>query len=452
MTKVIDESRVTIRLGELPACWQQSTVFLANLNCIFFGEPLKTEEITSNVMGFHSYGARLLPVLGLLFRGDRNLLLLQEMPQPDLAAFFRDRLQLRLPEIAILRPPHGCGIGTHEIDNETLQRLRHHAAEVIDGYVTDRYLENLASRIGKRNINSERGCRLANDKIGLNRFLLRSGLPVFDGGEAASALELNAVLDRLAGLGYRKAVVRAAIGASGFGMQLIDLEAERALSPSLAGEENLLVQGWIEEGRLGCSQLASPSVQFFCDETGRAVLYDFTDQLLSNNSIHEGNMSPPLSLAGEKEAKEEILRQAALVAGWVAELGYRGPGSVDFLVWRQQQKLRVHVCEVNARVTGATYPSLLALHCNPGGAWLMRNMVFGPCMDVAGFLAFLEGKGLLFRPGAGRGIIPVNVICGDNNQIVKCQLLFLGSSPQGCLATMEDFPKILPAYCRFERD
>lgn len=444
--------QVIVRLGKLPDCWPHSTVFLANLDCIFFGDPLKTAEISNNVKGFRAYGARLLPILGLLFRGDRNLLILQEIPPADLAAFFRDRLKLRLPEIAMIRLPHGCGIGSLEIDAATMRRLAENAAEVIDGYVTDSYLETLAGRIGKRSVNTQRSCRLANDKIELNRFLVQHGLPVFDGGETGSENELAAVLDELASHGYRKAAVRAAIGASGFGMQQIDLHAARRLSPSLAAEENLLVQGWIEEGQLGCQLLASPSVQFFCGEDGRVVLYDFTDQLLSNKSVHEGNMSPPISLAAEKEAREEILRQASMVAAWVAGLDYRGPGSIDFLIWRQAGMLRVLVCEVNARVTGATYPSLLALHCNPGGAWLMRNMVFGPCLDVAAFLSFLEERGLLFLPGAGRGIIPLNIICAENGQIVKCQLLFLDSRPESCLTMMEDFPGILPASCRFERD
>jgi hypothetical protein len=444
--------KVVVQLGKLPLCWQYSTIFFANLACIFFGEPLKTKEISDNVMGFHSYGARLLPILGLLFRGDRNLLLLPEKPQPDLAAFFRDQLKLGLPEIVIVSPPHSCGNQALTIDTAILQRLAESAAEVIDGYVTDSALENLASRIGKRSINTMQSCLLANDKIGLHRFLQRRGLPVFDGGESDSPSELTAVLDDLAGRGYRKAAVRAAIGASGFGMQLIDLHSRRQLSASLAAEERLLVQGWIEEGRRGCRQLASPSVQFFCGENGQVVLYDFTDQLLSNNSVHEGNMSPPISLAAEEKAKDEILRQAAEVAAWISELDYRGPASVDFLIWRQEGELRVQVCEVNARVTGATYPSLLALHCNPGGAWLMRNMVFGPCMDVAGFLAFLKDKGLLFAPGAGRGILPINTICAENGQIVKCQMLFVDSGPAGCLAMLEEFPRLLPASCRFERD
>lgn len=447
-----ENPQVVVQLGKLPACWQYSTVFFANLACIFFGNPLKTKELSDNVMGFHSYGARLLPVLGLLFHGDRNMLLLPEMPQPDLTAFFRDQLKLGLPEIVIISPPHSCGDQALTVDLATMQRLADSEAEVVDGYVTDSALEIFASRIGKRSINTMQSCLLANDKIGLHRFLLRRGLPVFDGGESESATELTAILDDLAARGYRKAAIRAAIGASGFGMQLIDLQSRRQLAPSLAAEERLLVQGWIEEGRHGCRQIASPSVQFFCGGNGHVVLYDFTDQLLSNNSVHEGNMSPPISLASSEEAKDEILRQAAEVAAWISELNYRGPASVDFLVWRQDGQLRVHVCEVNARVTGATYPSLLALHSNPGGAWLMRNMVFGPCMDVAGFLSFLKERRLLFVPGSGRGIIPINTICADNGQILKCQLLFLDEQPSGCLAMLEDFPALLPASCRFERD
>lgn len=443
---------VIVQLGKLPPCWQCSTIFFANLACIFFGEPLKTKEISENVIGFHSYGGRLLPILGLLFRGGRNILLLPEMPQPELTAFFRDQLHLTIPEIVIITPPHSCGDQELTVGASTLRRLAASAAEVIDGYVTDTALEKLAGQIGKRSINTMQSCLLANDKIRLHRFLQQRGMPVFDGGETASEAEFAAALADLAGRGYRKAAVRAAIGASGFGMQLIELNSKLQLSPSLAAEQRHLVQGWIEEGRQGCNQLASPSVQFFCGEGGDVALYDFTDQLLSNNSIHEGNLSPPMSLAAEKETKEEILRQAAEVAGWIAELGYRGPASVDFLVWRQEGKLRVHVCEVNARVTGATYPSLLALHCNPGGAWLMRNMVFGPCMEVGGFLTFLKSERLLFLPGAGRGIIPLNTICAADGRIVKCQLLFLASRPEGCLAMLEDFPRLLPATCRFERD
>jgi len=445
--------KVKVQLGRLPECWPFSAIFLANLDCIFFGDPLKTEEIARNVMGFHGYGARMLPILGLLFRGGRNLLVLQEEPNQDLAAFFRDRLGLSLPELAYARMPDGCGLGRLDIEEPALERMRGADREVLDGYVTDTHLERLAAEINKRNLNTQESCRLANDKIALNRFLSERGLPVFDGGESGSDKELRRILSDLTALGYRKAAVRAAIGASGFGMQLISLkEAPEPLSDVLKAEDRLLVQGWVEEGRLGCSGVASPSVQFFCGQDNRVALYDFTDQLLSNDSIHEGNLSPPISIAGEEPLKSMILGQAMEVAAWVAGLGYLGPGSVDFLIWRKQGSPQVLVCEVNARVTGATYPSLLALYCNPGGAWLMRNMVFGPCMTVREFLHFLEGKKLLFSLQRRRGIIPVNVISAANGQIFKCQLLFLASSSPECLAMMEEFPGLLPSYCRFERD
>jgi len=446
-------AQVVVQLGRLPDCWPDSAVFFANLDCIFFGDPLKTEELVANVMGFSGYGARMLPVLGLLFRGSENALLLGEEPDADLSVFFRDVLGLRLPEVLVHHLPPTCGLRTLGLDAVILHRLRASRAPFLDGYVTDPYLEELAAELGKRTVNSHRQCVLANDKIGLNRYLAAASLPLFDGGEATAG-ELRTELERLALLGYRRAAVRAALGASGFGMQVIDLEtgASRGLSASLHGEERLLVQGWVEEGRLGCSELASPSVQFFCGAEERVSLYDFTDQLLSNNSVHEGNMAPPLSMALEETVRTEIVRQATLVSAWIASLGYRGPGSIDFLVWRQEGGTRVQVCEVNARVTGATYPSLLALRCNPGGAWLMRNMVFGPCMNVRQFLGFLAERELLFEARSQHGIIPVNVIRAADGQIVKCQLLFLAETTQRCLRLMEEFPAILPSSCRFERD
>ncbi len=121
--KKADSPNVIVQPGKLPACWQCSAIFFANLACIFFGEPLKTKEISESVMGFHSYGARLLPILGLLFHGSRNILLLPEEPQPELAAFFRDQLQLVLPEIVAIHPPHSCGNQALTVAPATLRRL-----------------------------------------------------------------------------------------------------------------------------------------------------------------------------------------------------------------------------------------------------------------------------------------------------------------------------------------
>ena len=73
-------------------------------------------------------------------------------------------------------------------------------------------------------------------------------------------------------------------------------------------------------------------------------------------------------------------------------------------------RTEVVVCEVNARVTGATYPSLLARHFLPQRAWLMRNFAFAPRLTCAEALAALDDAGLLFTPGRDEGLLPINFI------------------------------------------
>ncbi|MEW6429414.1 MAG: hypothetical protein AB1568_15425 [Thermodesulfobacteriota bacterium] len=442
---------VRTAIGILPSCRRESVIFLANLECVFFGDTDRTRDIVANITGFRGYGSRLLPVLSLLYRGDANLLLVGEEPDQSLCSYFSQTLHLALPEVALLEIPAGCAVGSLAFPGG-IGQLASHPATLLDGYVTDPNLEGLAARLGRRAVNTYPVCRHANDKVRLFRFLGAAGLPVFDGREATDGEGVRSALAELDALGYRRAVVRAALGASGFGMQVLECRGGQLVSPLLLDGETLLVQGWMEEGGRGVLRVESPSVQFYSGPGGEAVLYDLTEQLLSAASVHEGNLAPPLGLAADGAVRRTILDQAATVVAWVHSLGYRGPGSIDFLVVEQGGGVRVHVCEVNARVTGATYPSLLALNCNPGGAWLMRNFVFAPCLTAAAFLDLLDGKGLLFRPGRGHGILPINVIGGEKGMLRKCQLLFLAPAGEDCRRMMEEFPALLPAACRFDRD
>jgi len=445
---------VEVKLGKLPPLWRESVIFYANLDCIFFGQPEKTRQLVDNVSGFYGYGSRLLPILGLMFQGDRNLLLLRQEPDPIVMHYFSERLGLKLPDIEIIEKTPACGISRINYDARVRQRLRAHPARILDGYVTDPSLEAMADDLDKRLINSHRSCRDANDKILLNRFLRQVGLPVFDGGEATIGQDLDECFIALREMGYLKAAVRSSLGASGFGMAItrLDDEGQSSFPAHLFSEKKVLVQGWIEEGRRSVTRIVSPSVQFFCGDDDKVTLYDITDQLLSKSSIHEGNISPPISLAADNDIQKEILRQAEIVTSWVASTGFRGTGSIDFVVCGTNKKATVYTCEVNARVTGATYPSLLALHFNSGGAWLMRNVSFGPCMTGQEFFALLEKKNILYLPGRPQGILPLNLIEAENREVTKCQLLFLAGDTGRCLEMIENFPKLLPASCVFDRD
>lgn len=443
------------RLGEVPPLWPGSALFFADLYAIFYGEPEKTHQLQENVSGFFGYGGRLIPMLGLLYRGGGNLLILQEPVDPAPLDYFRNDLGLDLPHIEVL--DHHRYATFHEglaASPDLLARLAAHPARRLDGYVTDPPLERIARRLGKDLVNTYAQSRAANDKIALDRFLREAGLPVFDGGDVATGAPLKARLRDLAHQGYRRAVIRSSLGASGFGVATVDLEGAGAgadLPAFLSGEERVLVQGWVEPGVRGVTWLTSPSVQFFCGDRDVA-LFDLTGQLLRDASIHEGNVAPPPDLAADRGLRARILDQSRAVVRWVAGTGYRGTGSIDFLVFEREGRAEVVTCEVNARVTGATYPSLLARHFLPHRAWLMRNFAFAPRLTCAGALEALRDADLLFAPGADEGVLPINFIRDDAGRVVKAQLLFLAGRPERCPDIIGRCLDVLPAEGSYERD
>jgi len=447
---------VHTRLGELPALWPDSVVFFADLYAIFFGEPEKTRQLKDSVRGFFGYGGRLIPMLNLLYRGGNNRLLLQETPDADAIAYFRNTLGLSLPETMVL--DHRDHPTLHEglmCRPDLWAALRDHPADRVDGYVTDSHLEGIAKRLGIPVLNGHQASRDANDKRLLNDFLHTAGLPQFDGGEVSPGPDLVRALTDLARGGYRRAVIRSALGASGFGVATVALDPSGTEPPHLprhlGTEERLLVQGWIEPGVCGITEVASPSVQFFIGPDAVTV-FDLTGQLLKDASIHEGNVSPPTDLGADPAIHAEVLAQTGEVTRWVAATGYMGTGSIDFLVYRQHGTLRVCVCEVNARVTGATYPSLLARRFRPGGAWLMRNFGFEPRFSTSKILHALNRAKRLYRPGAAGGVLPINFIHDRDHRVVKSQLLFLADTPDACHDEMLRCLDPLPVRGTYERD
>jgi len=99
---------------------------------------------------------------------------------------------------------------------------------------------------------------------------------------------------------------------------------------------------------------------------------------------------------------------------------------------------------VNARLTGATYPSMLARHFLPRGAWLMRNLMLKEATSGRAVLRYLEEHGDLFHPGMERGVIPENFILNEHGRVEKGQFLCIGSSTAEChellLRTERDLP------------
>jgi hypothetical protein len=396
-----------------------------------------------------------------LYRGGSNLLVLEREPDPALCAYFERDLCLKLPELRVLkhadyeRIAEALEKGREFPFPERLRDWRDHRFDVVDGFVTDETIAGIARAIGKRTVASVEGSHRGNNKLLLHQHLESAGLPVFDTILVESLAGLPAALAALAEQGYAHAVAKSQIGASGVG--LVRMPTASIAAPELPAlyfhEGACMLQGWMQAGTHGISAIHSPSVQMFLDDQS-VYLYDLTEQLLSDASVHEGNESPPPYLETSPGLMEELFAQAGEAGRWLHEQGYRGTASADFLVAERAGpgERSVYVCEINARVTGATYPSVLARHYLPMGAWLMRNLKFTRPQEGAHLLELLEQRGDLFHEGRTAGILPINFNTDDQGLVEKGQFLCLSPTTAGCHDLLLRCEKDLPIDWSYVRD
>lgn len=442
--------RIIETIGRPPRFWDRDVVFIANLLGLFFGNEEETRMLAEEVGEVDSYGGRLLPMLDLVYGGTgTNHLVLEREPDPDLLGYFRE-CGLSLPDFSVLPHSHYRRLlDTDAPEHEFVGRVRDLGAPWIDGYVTDETLAALADRTGKSTCSTPMGSRRGNNKALLHEHLESSGLPVPLTDKATSVDEVGAGLERIAAAGYRSAVIRAAMGASGIGMiKIADVAADRPVIPAHFFREGpCLVQGWLRPGEFGVRSLRSPSVQLFLDED-EVRLYDVTEQILSDDSVHQGNEAPPFYLRESPGLLDELLRQAGVAGAWLHEQDYRGTASVDFLVtFEGTRDFTVYVCEINARVTGATYPSVLARHFFPAGAWLLRNLRFTEPLPGDELLSRLRLSGDLYVPGECEfGVFPVNFNHGVDGLVHKGQFLCLSKSRLGSRQLLHLAELDLPCY------
>ncbi|MFQ5965073.1 MAG: hypothetical protein ACE5KZ_12420 [Candidatus Scalinduaceae bacterium] len=446
-------------LGQLPTFWNRSVIFFANMLSIFYENFGELEKLKQQIRGVETYGGRLIPIINLIFRGGENLLVLERPPDQTLIRYFQEDLGLSLPNIAIL--PHSVYDSlltqvdklSHDEISPTLTSIHKHHATWIDGFVSDNVLINIAKALNKPTISSLEGSKRGNNKFLLHNHLCEMGFPVFDTISASSPEDIPACITTLHKKGYKKAVVKAQIGASGIG--IINLSTTSCNTNTIPEhfffEGPCMVQGWLDDTVTNICYLGSPSVQLFLDD--KAVsLYDITEQILSADSVHEGNLTPPPYFSKGDLVYEELLRQARAAGSWLHDQGYRGTASIDFLVVDRQGAVEVRVCEINARVTGATYPAVIARHFLPRDAWLMRNIRFVKPLRDTSLLKMLDQAGYLYHPNMQEGVLPVNFNLDEKGGVQKGQFLFLGKTLDDCLNMLEQIESILPLSWRYDRD
>ncbi len=434
--------------GTLPPAFPHSTVFFANLPSLFFGNTDATLALRNLLGGtLDSYGGRLASVLDLLFHSEHdhpNLLVTSLPPQPELTCYHRETLALKLPEIVLSDP-------LQYESARILERLGDTAATHLDGFVTDEQLKRIAEQTNKKTLSPPEGSHLANNKLAFHNELVRLGLPTFATEIAENQDDLARCYRELNHQGYRFAAVKSQIGASGIGLLKVDTRRPNAVPDLIFHEGPCLVQGWIEPGIKAVRHIHSPSVQILVKDD-EIVLFDTTDQILDHQSVHEGNLSPPHKLDGLTDEQRQILDQSKAIVPWLHQTGYRGPASIDFHVARRGEQTDIRACEINARVTGATYPSLLARRFQKNGAWLMRNLALPESLAASAILEVLDSHGFLFKPGTSRGCLPINFNTDERGEITKGQFLFLAPGVDDVCDQLAELVALPQIDLHYDRD
>ncbi len=445
--------------GQLPAFWDRDVIFFANMLSIFYDNHGELERLKQHITGVETYGGRLIPIINLIFKGNNNLLVLEKPPDQTLVRYFQEDLGLSLPDIVILSHSVYDSLITqvdkllHDEISPTVSTIHQHDAAWIDGFVSDNVLMNIANALDKPTISSMEGSKRGNNKFLLHNHLSEKGFPVFDTLPAASPDDVHACISALHKQGYKKAVVKAQIGASGIGMTSFSTTSSNVnvIPEHFFFEGPCMVQGWLDETVTNVRHLGSPSIQMFLDDKS-VSLYDITEQILNAESVHEGNLSPPSYFNKQDPVYEELFHQASTAGSWLHNQGYRGTASVDFLIIDHRGNIEVRVCEINARITGATYPSVIARHFLPHDAWLMRNVRFARPLRDTSLLKMLDQAGYLFRPDMQEGILPINFNLNEDGSVQKGQFLCLGKVMDDCMNMLDQIEAILPLSWYYDRD
>jgi len=448
---------VKAHLGKLPPFWNRNVLFFANLLSLFFGNALQTRTLKTEVGRIESYGGRLAPIMNVLFKGENNLLVLDRKPDEDLVSYFGQGLGLSLPEVVVLpfdryiTFPTRVEAGVDGLPAD-FRAITEHPAEWVDGFVTDECIVEIARCLGKTTLSELEGSRRGNNKFILHEFLISDGLPSFDTEIAKAPEDLDACVASIRSQGYSKAVIKSQVGASGVGMVKIDTDCKPESIPDYFFYEGpCLVQGWLQVGEGGVRRLYSPSVQMFIHDDA-VYLYDVTEQILSDDSVHQGNHAPPPYLDQCPYVSQSLLDQSRRVGSWLHQQEYRGTASIDFVVVGRSDTFEIFVCEINARITGATYPSILARHFVPGGSWIMRNLALASPMRGKRILEEIGQAGYLYTHGKAQGILPINFNLDENGLVDKGQYLFIAENSGGCAEMMDEIEEALPIHWSHDRD
>ncbi|WP_414170000.1 hypothetical protein ACMATS_33200 [Streptoverticillium reticulum] len=402
-------------------------------------------NINSDTMAEHPTDrylrAMALPTPRMLWEAEPGdcVVLLAPCP-PHFRDYVARTLGLDVDRVDVVAPPETATVHALDVVDALGATGRLTGRPVLEPFALDRPVLEFARRTGVQ-LYPYSACpdnsvldtvRRVNTKSGIRETVAALGLPVADGGFAATRDRLVEKL--VAFLSDRPAaIVKTDRSSTGFGNLVIEAGAPASRArriQEVLGNGPDPACGWTFEEYLPLT--ASPSMEMLCEDAGVREYYS-CDQRTVNNAW-TGMVAP----AAEGPWHGELRKAAVLVGNWLHARGYRGIFDVDCGTYDGGYV----ITEANVRVTGGTYLEKLARRLRPGDApvhWRADSRPGGPGPGFAEALRRIEAAGLADPSAAARAVLTADTRETDG----KWRYLVVGRDAESVAAAERETEALL---------
>lgn len=342
---------------------------------------------------------------------------------------FRDYVQrtigLDVDQVDVIAPSEVVGV--HALDIAAERGVLDHIATrpELAPFVLDQPVLTFARRNGIRVLpyialpdRSAVDAVLAiNTKDFFRRIAATLGLPIAEGGHAATPQALTAALTAFL-TDHPAAIIKRNRGSNGFGNTVVRADDPRSVAEQVeaAIDGQPAPSGWVYEQFLDFTAL--PSIEMIIGEDGPQDFYT-CDQVTVNNAW-TGMVTP----AADCGLGDDLAKAAATIGGWLFDRGYRGVFDVDCGVFDTGFVLS----ESNVRRTGGSYLHELARAVAPESAttlhWRADARVGSSNLDFSTAVDRLDRAGLT-QADAVRTVLTADTLAIDG----KRRYLVVGQDP-----------------------
>ena len=336
-----------------------------------------TEELRK-IIGIQHYEERLLFYVWLLESPDLEIIFLTscEIEEAVLEYYMRflsdpDDARNRL-KLASLGDPLPRGLATKLLETPgAIEDIKERIAGKEKVCIASFNVSASEAQIAERLDVPLFGCRPelvhVGSKSGARHIAKRAGVPVLEGAEDISSMEeMESAVHEIRTLrpDAEAVVMKLNHGFSGQGNAIIEMTdvvspLRRSPATFCASEESwpsfsskIEAEGGVVEELIRGGPY-SPSVQVNITASGEWHIASSHDQILGgpDEQVYLGCRFP-----ASDEYRDDIIKQAGLVAKELASEGVVGPFGIDFIVLKESSGNRAYLSEINLRMGGTTHP------------------------------------------------------------------------------------------------